>query len=286
MDTIPQDAFYFKTQPITIIEQAEKTFPRAFSGIAYSGDVIHHGHWGNVIFDLSTTKTPHEKTPILIEHDRAQRAGFASLAFTDKIEIVNGQLIDTPHGHAVADEADAGFPWQMSVHIQPGSVDELKAGKTVTVNGRDVTGPVAVFRDSIIREVSFTPTGVDYQTTAAVFSMPQEERNSNAMEELKAQLEQAVARAEASEAKLAELVKEGRAAEIKAALGDVSEADMGVYLSLDETAFQTILATLKKMSEKKLPEHLFSAQATDGRSVEDKSTDYVNDYKTAFGGAR
>jgi hypothetical protein len=46
----------------------------------------------------------------------------------------------------------------------------VKAGATVEVNGRTFTGPINVFRNNTIREISFTPTGWDSQTSAVAMS--------------------------------------------------------------------------------------------------------------------
>jgi hypothetical protein len=58
----------------------------------------------------------------------------------------------------------------MSVFIEPGEIDQLQPGAKTSVNGREVTGPLTIFRNNLIREVSFTPTGQDAQTSAQVFS--------------------------------------------------------------------------------------------------------------------
>ena len=68
----------------------------------------------------------------------------------------------------VAKLSDEGFPWQMSVHIDPERVEKLSKNKTTFVNGQKVTGPANIFRNSKIREVSFTPTGMDDRTHAYV----------------------------------------------------------------------------------------------------------------------
>ena len=143
---------------------------RKVTGVAYSGEVVTHPWAGRVVFDLSTTNAP-DKMPLLVEHDRAQRAGVGKLSINDdNITVDDGYLLPNVAGNAVAADADAGFPWQLSVHIQPGVVDTIGTGENATVNGKKVEGPLSIFRNSLIREVSFTPTGVDANTSAAVFS--------------------------------------------------------------------------------------------------------------------
>lgn len=117
--------------------------PRRFDGVAYSGQVISgHSFWGRVIFDLATTRAP-DSVPILIEHDRGQRVGVGKLSIGQDIRIA-GTLLDNAHANALAADADAGFPWQLSVHIEPGRTEEIQHGQTITVNGQTLTGPLVV----------------------------------------------------------------------------------------------------------------------------------------------
>lgn len=144
---------------------------RRFSGVAYSGDQITgHWYWGNVVFDLSTTKAP-QKLPMLMGHDRDKIAGFSdAVTIGEQIDVAGALSAKTDFGKEVADLSDEGFPWQMSVHIEPQSIEEVKAGATVQVNGRTFNGPITVFRNNVIREISFTPTGWDSQTSATAMS--------------------------------------------------------------------------------------------------------------------
>jgi hypothetical protein len=145
---------------------------RQFSGVAYSGEVIKkHWYWGDVVFDLHSMSVP-SKLPALIDHDRGARCGYVlEHDISENAGLtVKGNLLSNTHGAAVAAESDEGFPWQMSVHIEPGSVEEVMSGSTVAVNGRSFAGPITVFRNSKIAEVSFTATGWDSNTSAAAMS--------------------------------------------------------------------------------------------------------------------
>jgi hypothetical protein len=149
-----------------------KARKRTFSGVGYSGDVIpNHWYWGNVIFDLTTMSVP-DKLPALIDHNRSCRAGYVTEHSVDASTgfAVKGVLLSNESGQAVAADSDDGFPWQMSVHINPGSIEEVKAGTSVTVNGKVHEGPITVFRNSTLSEVSFTATGWDANTSAAAMS--------------------------------------------------------------------------------------------------------------------
>lgn len=175
----PIAALRFNADPVQFADAATQGAPRRFSGVAYSGGLITgHWYWDSVIFDLSSTRIP-ERIPALVEHDRSQRAGFAALRIANgRIEVAEGVLLDNEHGREIGNDSKAGFPWQMSVHIDPARTERVEAGKTVEVNGRNVQGPATIFRDSLIREVSFTATGADPDTSARAFSrQPSQETN-------------------------------------------------------------------------------------------------------------
>jgi hypothetical protein len=145
---------------------------RKFAGVAYSGEVISgHWYWGNVIFDVSSLELPTNKLAMLVDHDSGKRAGFADSFSLDGYKLkVSGSLLSNDAGSSVAKESDEGFPWQMSVHINPGSIEEVQAGQPVIVNGQALTGPLTVFRNSTLSEVSFTAVGWDENTSAAAMS--------------------------------------------------------------------------------------------------------------------
>ena len=158
--SVPSSALRFAA-PVALKQGEQDAASRRFEGVAYSGkEITGHPFWGKVIFDLSTT-VANTSLPILLGHDREKIVGF-----TDQVEIaesirISGKVTNTtPYGVEVAKLSDEGFPWQMSVHIDPERVEKLSKNKTTFVNGQKVTGPANIFRNSKIREVSFTPTGV------------------------------------------------------------------------------------------------------------------------------
>lgn len=285
--TPPQDAYFFRAQSVAIINQGDKDGgTRKFSGIAYTGKPLRHPFWENVAFDLSST-TAADPTPVLVEHDRAQRAGFATLDITEEqIGIAAGVLLANATGQSVAADSDAGFPWQLSVHIEPGSVERLEPGQKASVNGHELTGPAHIFRNNLIREVSFTPTGVDHQTSAAAMSagghhpakedhiMPTVEELQAQVNELKASIDAITARAETAEQALETQRTEARMSAVKALFSDTgreySEEAGKPYMEMSETTFAAVSADLRK-AKPAAPEHLFRSHADNGTDHEDKS---------------
>lgn len=295
-DSLPKSAFIFESLPVAPSRDGARDGFRQFQGTVYSGLPIRdHAFWDAVIIDISSTQAA-EKLPVLMEHDRAKRAGFAAIALTDhKITISEGTLLNNEHGRAVAEESDAGFPWQMSMHVSPGSLEEVEPGTAVTVNGQTLQGPITVFRNNRIREVSFTPTGADDQTRAAALSYRHQENAMDVAElkrqvadlqaavdrekndaqarvaALQASLTESENRANQAETKLAQFHSEVRKDKVKilfAELGrEYSEDKAKPYLEMSEDCFQSIAADLKA-AKPKLPAGLFSEQALEGQGDE------------------
>lgn len=271
---------------------------RKFSGVAYSGEVIdNHWYWGNVIFDMSTMTVP-PKLPALIDHSRSQRAGYVTESSIDNTTgfTVNGVLLSNEDGQAVAQDSDEGFPWQMSVHIEPRSIEEFAAGELVTVNGRQFTGPLTVFRNSTIVEVSFTATGQDSNTAAVAMSrggvqQPSSTGDSLMTPEQIAALQQENATLKASNATLTQerdaartdldkFSKERRTGDIKnlfSAIGrefKEDDAEVKAFSAMDQAGFDAMAGMLR--SQFKKPEGqqtqqpnnpaLFSHAATNGQN--------------------
>lgn len=148
------------------------TTPRRFTGIAYAGGPVQpYAVATPFIIDLASLRLP-ARCPVLDGHDRDARLGVCDLRVADGALTCDGHLLPNEDATQLAADADAGFPFQMSVHAEAGAVEQLAAGASATVNGRALSGPLQIWRQTRIREVSFTPTGVDPATTAQLLSLP------------------------------------------------------------------------------------------------------------------
>jgi hypothetical protein len=142
---------------------------RAFSGIAYAGGVItDHPFFDRVAFDLASTKFE-APAPLLFNH--VVPVGVVKSAAIGAQIDISGELFSDidADAKAIAEKADRGMPWQMSVGIWPGRVDQIPAGQSVQINGQTFVGPLSVFRDNRVRETSIVPLGADDKTAAQVF---------------------------------------------------------------------------------------------------------------------
>lgn len=212
-----------------------KDLPRNFSGVANSGKPFNH-YGEMVVVDLSDI-TYKDNVPALLLHDRAQRAGFGALSVSNNQLLMSGKLLNNIYGREVADESDAGFPWQMSIHVNANSIHELGQNETATVNGAEVTGPLVILKNCSVSEVSFTPTGVDSETNAVALGddgNPQSITGQpNTQKDKNMELEEALAALAAKEKENEELKAEKAALEAKVekAEAEAKAADIDAQLS-------------------------------------------------------
>jgi hypothetical protein len=147
---------------------------RTFKGVAYSGEVVtDQYYWESVIFDLAGVKFSHQKMPVLKNHDPDQILGYTTRfqKIDNRLEVEGVFLNNSEKAQEVTNIADEGYPWQLSVHIMPDVVKTIDKNETTTVNGKTVNGPIVIFSQSTIREVSFCAVGADRGASATVFSL-------------------------------------------------------------------------------------------------------------------
>jgi len=142
-----------------------------FEGIAYTGVPMQPGGWWDaIVVDLAGVRVPSQHRPVLRQHDHNQIVGHTtSVKVTDKdIEIAGVFSGEAQHTDKVTVPAKNGFQWQLSIGADPIRTEFLESGETATVNGRDVTGPVVISRETELGEISFVPLGADGDTSATV----------------------------------------------------------------------------------------------------------------------
>lgn len=275
--------YCFRVQPLEVATATEGK-QRTFSGVAYSGEPItDHWAWDRVIFDLGSMQIK-GRIPALLDHRSSQRAG----AINDfKIDnalglTVSGVLMSNEFGAQVAQDSDDGFPWQMSVRIEPAEIDEVKTGEVV-VNGKTYQAPITIFRGGRIREVSFCALGADDNTNAVAAShqpntFKPEDTTVTELEQANAKIKELEKTNSDLETQNQQFAKDKREAEIAALATELgsefSAEDAAEYAQLDDKAFAFTAKQLRAAKAKfaaqapqkpKLPAHLFSEQATTGQ---------------------
>lgn len=281
--------YCFQLGQLSVDAEQEGKKKRTFSGIAYSGEVItDHWYWDRIIFDLDSMSIK-GRIPALLDHSSRQRAGAINTHSINHQSglTVSGDLMTNEFGTQVAQDSDDGFPWQMSVRIDPSAIEEIQAGASVTVNGKVHQGPITVFRGGRIREVSFCALGADDNTNAVAAS--HSPKNFNQPEDTNVtELEQAQAKAKALQDQVDALTEQNkqfaaakREAEITALGKDLgkefSAEDITEMKNLDDSAFAFSAKHLRQFAATKTPEqktpavpshltHLFNHQATAGEA--------------------
>lgn len=142
-----------------------------FQGNAYTGAAMRpEGWWRPIVVDLAGVRAASQHRPVLRQHDHNQIVGHTdSVKVSDKgIEIAGVFSGEKQHTDKVTVPAKNGFQWQLSIGATPIRTEELESGKTAVVNGREVTGPLTISRETELGEISFVPLGADGDTSATV----------------------------------------------------------------------------------------------------------------------
>ncbi|MEG0405698.1 MAG: hypothetical protein RR563_05610 [Acinetobacter sp.] len=277
----PKDQFCFELGQFAVEQQVEGKKKRTFTGVAYSGEpIIDHWYWDRVIFDLDSMQIK-GRIPALLEHSPRQRAGAINSHTIDHAQglVISGDLMSNEFGSQVAQDSDDGFPWQMSVRIEPSSTEEVAADQVVTVNGKTYQGPITVFRGGRIREVSFCALGADDNTNAVAAS---HNPTQQPKEDTDVDLVQAQAKITELEGQIETLTEQNkqfaaakREAEITALGKDLgkefSAEDIAEMKNLDDSAFAFSAKQLRQFSATQpqkptLPDYLTKHQAQGGQN--------------------
>ena len=280
--SLPRSALCFKAHQFSLQPPPAEGQPRKFKGTAYSGEVIEgHSYWGNVIFDLDSMQIA---TPLaaLLEHNSESRVGVIQSFNNDHQNglTVEGSFLSNDKAQQIIQDSDGGFPFQMSVHIEPGSVEQVEKGEVV-VNGRTIKAPCVVFRNGVIREVSFCALGADSNTNAVAAShqpkqINQEDTNVTELELAKEAQKQAETERDQLKQELQQFKAQKRADEIAQLEKDVgkqfSADDKTAYTNMDDSTFTFSVKQVRQFSAKPepveqkttLPGYLFEHQAKGG----------------------
>lgn len=141
-----------------------------FEIVGYTGAPMNvMGFYSPVILDLSGLRAASQEIPALRDHDTSRIVGQ-----TDSVKIgtdvrlsgiITGENSDATE---VRSQSKNGFKWQASIGADIVRREFLDAGKRATVNGREITGPMLIAREALLKEISFVALGADGQTSASV----------------------------------------------------------------------------------------------------------------------
>lgn len=284
------------------VPKAEEGQKRKFKGTAYAGGRVDgHWYWGRsgVVFDLDGIEID-KPTALLEEHFGSSRIGVVQTVDTNGKIDVSGDFLTNAKAQEIVQDSDDGFPFQMSMMIDPGSIEEVSQGKTVTVNGQSFEGPITIFRQNRIREFTICSTGADRNTSIKAFSgkanpnPTKEDTNVTELEQAQAALKQAETERDAAQTELKKFKADKREDDIttlETALNkQFSAEEKKSYIDMDDTTFAFMSQQLKQFSagnqqppaaQQPQPApnvnpafaHLFSHQANPGQGGQSNNTD-------------
>lgn len=155
--------------------EGEAQAPDRFAILAYTGKVIEWGWMGRFVIDLKGIKLAKTKVPCLYGHMSSAIVGTIDKGSSeDSGFFVTGEFsrVETTRGPETLALAKEGFPFQASIGVQGIKVLHIDKGATHKVNGQTVEGPIDVWTQSSVFEVSFVPFGADDDTAAVAMSAP------------------------------------------------------------------------------------------------------------------
>jgi hypothetical protein len=160
------ESCHFEAAPA---EDAKKG-PRRFEMLAYNGGPVKPPGWRfPVVIELAGMGTT-SRPKVFLEHDEKKRVGHIDrINVTDRQISASGLISASgPAAKEVLDDADAGFPWDVSVGVRPLQVEWVPPGKTARANRQQFTGPLNLFRRSELFEISFVSMGADKDTSVSI----------------------------------------------------------------------------------------------------------------------
>ena len=166
------------------VQAADEAATPTFELVAYTGASIRQGWSRNpLVVDLAHMDAS-RPIPILYAHGKEMPLldsviGKSLEATNDGNQLMlRGELIrGTPAADKLIALAKAGVPLQASIGADVGSIENIAAGASVTVNGREFPGPISVARGAVLRETSVVLFGADASTSAAIAAEANEVSN-------------------------------------------------------------------------------------------------------------
>lgn len=181
-----------------------------FSLVGYTGRAIRQA-WSRtpLVVDLAGMDTTSQVVAVMLGHqyDMDHAVGQAADVKNSGTDLtVAGEVIgEGPEVTKAMNLARKGWKFQASIGADVGRIENIAAGESVEVNGRQFSGPISVVRASTLREVSIVLFGADAATSAAIAAEANEglpmahDANQTPAEPIKAQAEDAATVAVAPE---------------------------------------------------------------------------------------
>lgn len=164
-------------------EDGKQPAPK-FRIIAYNGGELRTAEYmrkfgAPVVIDLAGLSYSASITANM-DHDASQRVGHVTEKNNDGRQLILAGIVSGTGDAAreVVDNAARDYPWQASVEAIPTTaLEEVKAGQSVSVNGRTIVGPALIARKSRLYGVAFLARGADETTSVSIAASAAEEKD-------------------------------------------------------------------------------------------------------------
>lgn len=177
------------------VAEGESKGPATFGGVAYSGGIVDRKTLtglkldADYVIDLAGMQT-RRGVKANLDHKTSQRVGHLTEVNNDKKQLaVTGALsARTAHRDEVEGSAADGFEWEVSIEASLGKPTKLARGKTQSVNGRTVEGPLYIFPNSTLTGLGFVSNGADEGNAITIAASAAGEIQMNEFEKFCAKL--------------------------------------------------------------------------------------------------
>lgn len=164
----PVEACTFMTQ----VKFADKDGKQnRFEITGYDGGIIKDDwYWGNLAIDLAGVNFDKKITPVFESHDLGKRRGVADIQSKEGKISFGGYFMNSKAAQQLRKDMIEGFPMEASLYIPPSRVEYIEDGSKAEVNGKVIHGPGTVFRECVVKEISFCPFGRMTNTKTKAFA--------------------------------------------------------------------------------------------------------------------
>lgn len=157
------------SSPVELTAAKDEGKKPTFSIVAYTGVPMQAGgFYQPVIVELTGVKSVNASIPIFRDHDPGRIVGQGEYTVDSQIRVDGSMMGSGSDVQEIVELNKDGFKWQASIGASVTRKEFLEAGKKAMVNGREVTGPLVIARESLLQEVSFVAIGADQSTSAAI----------------------------------------------------------------------------------------------------------------------
>jgi phage major head subunit gpT-like protein len=157
--------------PITIAAaEGEDNGPPSFEVVAYTGGALSLVNFEYpVVVDVAGMSFG-KSIVANLDHEKSQRVGNVTAITAQDGQLTLGGKVTaaTDAAREVVESSKNGFVWQASIEAQPDQLTEVKAGKEITVNGQDFTGPLFLVAKSTVKGFAFVSHGADDETSVSI----------------------------------------------------------------------------------------------------------------------